>query len=190
MSDRPTKATVTGRFIGGGLFQPRANENSPDRPRYSACIVLDKGEDEKVDEVIERAMSDRWGNKLPAGLQDWGVREGDDPEYETSYGQKFINPKSTKPPKTLVKEGTVYVETTLDDGVIYPGCYVGASIEAYAYDGDKKKGIKPGVTLNLRAVLFRKDGERLDDYMDAESEFGGVKVEASNDNDEDDFMAA
>lgn len=62
------------------------------------------------------------------------------------------------------------------------------SVEAYGYDGDKAKNIKPGVTLNLRAILFRKDGERLSDYIDAESEFEGFDSEL---NDDDlDFISA
>lgn len=188
MSDRATKATVTGRFIGGGLFQPRANENDPERTRYSACVVLDEGQDKKIEKIVQQAISDRWGGKKPAGLQNWGVREGDDPEYEASFEQKFINPKSTRQPQTLVRQGDIYVATTMEDGVIYPGCYIGVSVEAYGYESDKKKGIKPGVSLNLRAVLFRADGERLDDYLDAASEFSDVEVESSED--DEDFLAA
>lgn len=176
MADRPTKTTVTGRYIGGGLFVPRADPNNPEKMRHSACIVLDEGEPEKVEAVVKQAIADKWGGKPPAGLQVWGVREGDDPEYEASYDEKFINPKSTKAPKVLVRTDGVYKETGIDDGTVYPGCYVAASVEAYGYDGSKKDNIKPGVSLNLRAVLFRKDGERLDDYMDADSEFGGVEA--------------
>ena len=48
----------------------------------------------------------------------------------------------------------------------------------------RKKGIKPGVTLNVRAVMFLKDGERLGDSVDVEEEFDGF----DSDLDDDDFI--
>lgn len=186
-----TRVTVTGRYVGGGLFTPRNDPQNPDRtPKHSACVVLDKGQDKMVSAAVEAALSDKWGAKRPGGLQDWGVREGDDPDYEASFEKYFINPKSTKAPKILRRDGgNVYVEVGDADNVIYPGCYVAISIDAYGYDGDKKAGIKPGVTLNLRSVLFRKDGERLDDYVNADAEFEGVEVDDMAE-ENDDFLAA
>lgn len=192
MANDPKQTTITGRYIGGGLFEPKADQNNPEKKRYNACIILDDKEHKKIDKVINVAIEEKWGKKKPAGLQIWGAREGDDEEYEASYGNKFINPKSTKAPEALTFKDGVYVKTDSDEGVIYPGCYVGVSVQAYAYDGDKKKNIKPGVSLNLRAVLFREDGEHLDDHVNAENEFAGVNVvESDNDNtDDDDFLAA
>lgn len=179
MSEEILKVTVKGRFVGGGLFEPKEQENGSEK--YSACTVLDKGEDEKIEDLIEKAIADKWGKKKPPGLTIWGVREGDDPEFEASYERQFINPKSTRAPKTLVKADGEVRQVTKDEGVIYPGCYVAVSVSVYAYDGDKKKNIKPGVTLNVRAVMFLRDGERLGDSVDVDEEFDGFDSDFDDD---------
>lgn len=186
MARRETVATVIGRFVGGGLFEPRKQDDDKD-PRHSACIVLEPGQDKSIDAIVQKAIEAKWGSKKPAGLQLWGVREGDDPEFEASFEQKFINPKANKKPQTLYKKDNVFVECTPEDDLLYAGAYVAVSVEAYGYDGDKKKNIKPGVTLNLRAVMFRKHGERLGDHVNAEDEFGDLDSELDDDLD---FLAA
>ena len=182
-----TKITVTGRFVGGGLFEPRADANNADKLRYNACVVLDDGEAAKIEKAVEAAIREKWGNKRPAGLQNWGLREGDDPEYEFSYQNKFINPKSTSKPKVLRREDGMLVEVSVDEHLVYAGCYGAVSVIAYAYDGDRKKGIKPGITLGLRAFMFTKHGEPLGDRLDAESEFSGIETSYDND-DKDSFL--
>ena len=181
------KVTVTGRFIGGGLFKPRSQEDGKN-PRYSACVVLDEGEKAKIEEVVQSAKEEKWGNKPPSGLQTWAVRTGDDSEYEVSFEREFINPKSSNKPKAFYKRDGVYIETKEED-LIYPGCYVAASVGAYGYDGDKAKGIKPGITLNLRGVMFIKHGERLGDRFKAENEFEGFESDTDVTGDEG-FLAA
>lgn len=169
-NQNPTRVTVTGRFIGGGLWEPRkTTEDSAEK--YSTCVVLNSGQASKVEKVVNAAIVEKWGNKKPSGLQIWGVREGDEEEFEASFEQEFINPKAGKPPQTLIKRGGVVEKVTEEEDILYPGCYVAVSIGAYAYDGDKKKSIKPGVSLNVRAIMFTKDGERLGDVVNAEAEF-------------------
>ena len=170
------KATVVGRFVGGALFAPKANRDDPERSRYSACIVLDRDEAQEIRRIVAAAVQDWWGNKKPAGLQDWGLRQGDDPDYAASYGKDFINPKALNAPPVLVCRGGIYQTTTQEEDLVYPGCYVAASVSAYAYEGDRARNIKPGVTLQLRSVLFVRDGERLDDAVNPEVEFAGVAV--------------
>ena len=161
-----TKVTVRGRFIGGSIYQPKDNNG---RAQYSACIVLDDGEEAKIEGAVKEAITAEFGSKAPK-LQDWSVRVGDDEEYEHSFGKKFINPKSSeKKPPTLFRKVEGSLEPTED---IYAGCYVAASVNAYAYKGDKSKGVNPGVTLQLRGLLFLEDGEPLADKV-TESEFEG-----------------
>jgi len=181
MSDAILKATVKGRFVGGGLFEARENENGG-KPKFSACVVLeDEAQVEKINEIIENAIEEKWGKKRPAGLQNWGVREGDDPEFEASFEKSYINPKSTSAPQTLIKVDGVAQKVTEEEKIIYAGCYVAISVSAYGYDGDRKKNIKPGVTLNVRAVMFLKDGERLGDSVDVDEEFDGFDSDLDDD---------
>lgn len=166
----PQQCTVLGRFIGGGLYQPKEQQNGG--KKYSACVVLESTADvKKVEAAIEAAIDDKWNGKKPRGAVIWGVRTGDDPDFEHSFEQAFINPKSAedKPPRVLRKIGGV----SHDCEDVYPGCHVAVSVRAYAYDGDGK-GIKPGVALGLGGVLFRKDGERIGGGF-SESDFDGIE---------------
>lgn len=184
MSNKPIQTTVTGRLIGGGVFEPREQENGGD-PKFSSCVVLDENQSVRIQKIIAAAISEKWGNKKPAGLTTWGVREGDDEEYEASFGKEFINPKSTRQPRTIIKSKGQIEDVVQDDNVIYAGCFVAVSVSAYAYEGNKKKNIKPGVSLNLRAVMFLRDGDPLGDVVDADGEFEGLESDDFKDGDLD-----
>lgn len=167
-----TKATVTGRYVGGSLFEQN------DDGKYSACIVLDEGQEAKIEAIRDAAVADKFGKKIPAGMADWTVREGDDEEYEVSFERFFINPKANakNQPKTVIRTGGKIEE--VGDETIYPGCYVAVSVNAYGMDADPKKKMKACVCLGLGNVMFLKDGERLgggsnpeDDFAEFESEF-------------------
>ena len=115
------RATVKGRYTGGALWAAKANAQDPDRQRFSALVVLDPDEEKKVRAAAEAAMAEKWGSKRPAGLQDWTVREGDDPEYANSFEKQFINPKSTKPVPVMRKRSGSYHDLNQEDDVVYPG---------------------------------------------------------------------
>lgn len=166
------KCTIKGRFIGGSIFTP-----DDDKGKYSAVIVLDESSVSKIETIRADSMSEKW-KKRPAGHQDWTVREGDDEEFENSFGHMFINPKANKKPKCFTKRKGKLEEVQESDDLIYAGCYVYAVVDAYSYDGSKEKNIKAGTTLGLQHLVFWKHGEPLgydgnpaeDDYADMESE--------------------
>lgn len=193
MSD--TRATVTGRFVGGGLFEPRLDPKNKDKaPKFSACVVLDEGQAAIIEGIRDVALEEKFGNKIPKGLQDWTVREGDDEDFEASFGKMFINPKMSnnknKEPKRVYRdESGSHVSVEQSDDIIYPGCKVAISVNAYAYSGDQGAGIKPGVTLGLRAVMYTGEGERLDDNVNVDNEFDGVEAAPIEVEDDDDFLA-
>lgn len=184
---KANQATVTGRFTGGAIFEPKTiKRDSGDSEECNACVALHAGEEAKVEAAIEAAIAEKWG-KRPPGLVVYGPQYGDDPEYAT-YEKHFINPKkkNSGAPSVLRKTSDgVYEKVTRDSGVIYPGCDVAISVDAYGFDADPKRGIKkPGVSLGLRAVMFLADGESLSSArVNAEDEFGDVNVP-----DEDDFL--
>lgn len=63
-----------------------------------------------------------------------------------------------------------------DPAQIYPGCYIKASLHAYAYNQDKSKG----VALGLGNVQKWKDAERIDSRVAAEEEFEADPQAAAN----------
>jgi hypothetical protein len=165
------QTTVKGRFVGGALYQAKETQSGM---KFTACVVLEPGEEEKIRKIRDEAIAEEFGSKKPKGLKDWTLRKGDDEEFEHSFEKFFINPKAgdTRKPAILRKVSGV-CEPTED---VYPGCYVHVSVNAFAYTGDSKKGMDPGVTLGLRGVLFWKDGEKIgggfreDEFADADSE--------------------
>lgn len=162
---------VKGRFVGGGLFEMKEGKN-----KFSACIALEDGEEEKVNALIEAAVTDKWGSKKPKGMETHGCKMGDDEDYPT-FEKWFINPKN-KMPVTVVrksKEGVLH-EVTKESGTVYPGCFVGAEISAFAYDGNGKD-IKPGVTLSLQGVCFWKTGDKLSSVGISDDSFNDLDAE-------------
>jgi len=169
MSD--LKTTVIGRFVGGALFE--ANDDG----KYTACIVLEPGEEKKIEAIRDAAKQSKWGSKQPSKVTDWTAREGDDPEFETSFGNFYINPKAgaKSQPKTVIKRSGVI--EAVDNSVIYAGCYVAVSVNAYCMDANPEKKMKACVCLGLGNVMKLKDGERLGGSSNPEDDFDGFESE-------------
>ena len=149
-------------------------------------MVLDEGEDKKIQAAIDAAVLEKFEGKPPGKVQDWGVREGDDVEFDASYGKLYINPHATEDsrPATKIKRKGKLEDVREEDAIIYAGCHVAIFVEAYAYLGSKKESIKPGATLGLIAVMFIKDGEPLGKITASPEEgFEGFDTEEP----EDDF---
>ena len=167
----PGRITVRGRLMNNAQFQPRENPASG-KMQYSALVVLDEGEEKKVMAARDAVVAAKWPKK-PKQFADYAVREGDDEDYENSYGKFFINAKSNQPPKLLLKErdGT-FRQITPEDNLIYAGVYVYASIDVYPYEANREARSPAGVTTGLRGLMFAKHGEPLGLAVNADDEFG------------------
>ena len=96
-------------------------------------------------------------------------------EKNESYkGCYILEANSTRRPLTLDRRKA---QVTEEDGIIYSGCYVNASLAAAGYTYGK---VKKGVKAYLNGVQFVKDGERFG--TDASSDFDAL------DGEEDDFF--
>jgi hypothetical protein len=97
--------------------------------------------------------------------------DGDDKEYQ-GYADHVCIKASTKKRPTLVnRDKTPIVE---EDGILYGGCYVNASIDVWVMDNSYGKK----VLASLNAIQFVKDGEAFgsksegaDDFEDLDDEF-------------------
>lgn len=176
---------VKGRFIGGAIWAPKKT-NESGKEQYTCNLVLDDGEEKKLEDAVKAAIMEKWDGKAPPGMQNWVLRKGEDPEYEASFGRYFVNAKANtinsngvplKAPAKFVRRGGNLVQVTMDDDVIYPGCYVAVELSVYAYDGDKTKNIKPGVSTSFNKMLFIRDGERLTRQTSPEEAFEGYDSE-------------
>ena len=95
---------------------------------------------------------------------------------EAYKGCYILEANSTRRPVTLGRRKEALTE---EDGVIYSGCYVNASL---GVDGYVFENIKRGVKCYLNGVQFVADGERFG--SDASSDFDALDGGA----DDDDFL--
>jgi len=184
------KTSVTGRLLGGSLHSLPEDEVLS-KARYNALLLLNEGQEDKVNAIIAQAIADKWGKKKPSGLAIWGVREGDDEEYPNTLGKLFINPKTKDKPPLVLKHQGKCSRITKDSGILYRGCYVALSISAYAMDAvkSKERTMPATVSISLRAVFFLRDGDPLGDVVDVDTEFAEFEdsVLAEDIDDFDDF---
>lgn len=171
------------------IFKPSAFDDSQDA-KYSATFIIPKDHPDLpaikkayIEAGKESFPSDFTGTAWPRGytcsLKDAdkdvdsnGVLLAEKNEaYEGCY---ILEANSTRRPVVLHRNKAAVTE---EDGVIYSGCYVNASLAAAGYTYGK---VKKGVKCYLNGVQFVKDGERFG--SDASSDFDAL------DGDEDDFM--
>lgn len=162
------------------LFKPTAMKN-PDgtmgKAKFSATLLLNKKEHAatitKLEKMIERAMLDKFGKKV--ALKNVCLRDGNEKEEKEGYGDEvmFLTAKSDTRPEVV---DAAMVRINEEDGKIYGGCYVDASIEVFAY---KHQLGGNGVSAQLRAVRFRKDGQSFGGGgpVNASDEFEPVSAE-------------
>ena len=171
------------------IFTPSAFDDSQE-PKYSATFIIPK--DHADLPALKRAMleagqedfpSDFVGAAWPKGYT-CSLKDADkdtdnngelladkQPAYKGCY---IIEANSTRRPLVIGRRKEAITE---DDGIIYSGCYVNASLAAAGYTFGK---VKKGVKCYLNGVQFVKDGERFG--SDASADFDAL------DGDDDDFM--
>jgi hypothetical protein len=134
------------------------------KPRYSATLLFPK--DDENHKAVKAAMREaavaKWGEAkadaavkgLTAALKT-ALGDGDlKAEYTGFEGNMYVGAHSqaSAPPRLL--DGRKQ-ELPRDTGVIYPGCYVNASVEFWGQDNQWGKRINA----SLRGIQFVKDGD-------------------------------
>ena len=149
--DHPDLATIKRAMFEAGQESFPTVFKGTDWPRGITCALKDADKDTDQDGVLLREKN---------------------PEYAGCY---IVKADSTRRPIVVDRNKAALTE---EDGVIYSGCYVNASIAAAGYEFGK---VKKGVKCYLNGVQFVKDGER----------FGGDAADDFDmlDGEEDDFMA-
>lgn len=171
------------------IFTPSSFDGSQEA-KYSATFIIPKDHPDLP--AIKKAYfeagqetfpSDFTGGSWPRGYT-CSLKDADKDvdgngvllaEKNAAYkGAYILEANSTRRPVTLNRNKA---QVTEDDGIIYSGCYVNASLAAAGYTYGK---VKKGVKCYLNGVQFVKDGERFG--SDASSDFDAL------DGDEDDFL--
>lgn len=154
------------------LFTPKAMEGS--EPKFSATLIMDNTKHAKLialmEKTIERLALDYWKKKTSFKSC---LRDGNDKPEMDGYGDgvMFVNASRKTRPAVVDRQVNPVTE---EDGVIYAGCYVNATIRLWVQDNKFGKR----VNAELRAVQFVKDGESFGaGPVNAEDEFKSLEEE-------------
>lgn len=185
--------TPTARLSHPHLFKPTAIEKGSDDLRYSCELLFDKKTTDVsvLQKPIKVAIQEKWGKNKA----DWPepiilpIKDGDKPrlnkrtkkrEVKEEHKGMWVVRASMKAefgkPQVVGRDPKVPIE---DPSEIYPGCYVRAALKAFAYEFADKNG----VSFNLDAVQFVKDGKPLSGRKKADELFGVVETEDGGDED-------
>ena len=169
------------------IFKPTAFEEGQD-PKYSATFIIPKDHPDLP--AVKRAMFEAgqetfaadfkagaWPRGYTCSLKDadkdtdslGDVLAEKNPAYAGCY---VLEANSTRRPVILDRTKAAVVE---EDGLIYSGCYVNASLNAAGYTFGK---VKKGVKAYLNGVQFVKDGERFG--ADASADFDDLDGETDD----------
>lgn len=163
----PGQANSVPKYSVSAVFEP-AKFNEADKKRWKAIL-----------EMIDEATLEKFKKKakdLPANYKQ-AIRDGSEKAELAGYGEgkKFANLTTKMRPGVVDSSGQ---DMASDD--IYPGCYMRATVSAYAYDQNGGRG----VALGLQNVRFVRDGERLDARTDASEDFKDVEDDRDEEGDE------
>lgn len=182
------------------LFKPEANKNNANaKPSYSTSLLFPKGADlGALQEACESTAVEHFGSKwkqkkIRMPLRDQGsqtyIDENDDEQVKTGYtpGAMFCNANSYRKPGLVMRDGQTPIDE--DDGILYAGCWVIASVRPGAYDTDGNSGVK----IWLQNVMFLDDDDKLGGGGSTRpaDDFGALQspddIDAMFDGDDDDF---
>ncbi len=182
---------ITGkvRLSYPNLFEARAVDEGQEA-KYGASLIIDKNDTktlEKIEKAIQAAIDEGKakfkGGKVPKNLKT-PLRDGDeDREDDEAYaGKMFINATSKRKPG-MIDQRKRKIEDPED---LYPGCYVRASINFFAFNANGNQGIAAG----LNNIQKWAEGEPLSGGASAEDEFDELEVEEDDilGDDEDDLI--
>lgn len=173
------------------LFKPEAIADGGE-PKYSVSVIIPKSNTKLIGQVkqaisaaLQMGVASKFGGKLPSNwknpLRDGDLEKADDESYAGCY---FISASSkTKPgvvKRMKVNGQNTLVEVTNEED-IYSGCYGFVSINFFPFSNAGNKGVGAG----LNNVLKTREGDYLGGRSSAQTDFGGVNLDAYDDDEED-----
>ena len=156
------------------------------KEKFGLTMLFSKGTDiSKLKKLCVDTAKEKWGEKLPKPLK-FPFRDGNEKDLD-----KFPSFEDTTfcQAQTLYQPGLVdeKLQPIIDESEFYPGCYARASISAFAWEFQGKKG----VSINLLNVQKMRDGEKLGSRIVAEDEFEALEkvenVDLASDDEYDEY---
>lgn len=185
MSSEEKKNTVTptGRIVfHKNLFSPGQDQRGNDK--YSASLILDKDAPKikELQKLMREVALARFEEKVVKSKKfKWGMKTPDEDaieKYEFFNEDVFILNCSTQFPVEV--KGNKRMSNgkfeDLIDGDLKAGDHCRFLVSAYAWE-NKEQGVSRGVSLNLIAVQFVKEGEALYSRVASDDAFGEVEFD-------------
>lgn len=167
---------VAKQFDGAGPF------------RYSATFLVEPGsENEKaIEAAITKVAAEKFGKKAAAMVQSmrgnsnkFCYLDGNLKDYDGYQGMFYLSAHRKESDGPVLVLDTNKAPLTAATGKPYAGCYVNASVDIYAQDGQY-----PGVRCGLIGVQFFRDGDSFGGASKSDgSEFEDLGVGADADAD-------
>jgi len=162
------KLTPVGRVSYPILFEPKVNPLNQ-KLQYSVDILFDKKTDlSELKKLEEDLIANTWPKEKPNNLRS-PFKNGNsknNPEYEDCI---YITFKSNDKPGVV--DGSV--QSIIDKGEVYGGCYGRVSFSAYSYDNLGNKGINFGLS-HFQKI---KDGDAFSGRVSVEETFDAVSAD-------------
>lgn len=149
------KPTITPEFRVSfpSVFKPVVDDQGNEV--YSVTMLWLKNQDMTwLKKLIDEAVAAKWPNLAtrPKNLT-LPLRDGEEKSHLDGYmGHWFATARKRKLAPNVVDSQR---QPILSEGEFYAGCFAVASIDVYAYDNPKKKG----VSIGLYNIMKTRDGE-------------------------------
>jgi hypothetical protein len=154
------------------LFRPQEGLDGG-KDKYGCELIFAPGTDlSALKAAANLAAKKKWGDKVPKKLRT-PFRIGDeDRDGKDGYqGATFIGARSADKPGIVIGQNR---DICTDESQIYGGCYVRASVTAFAYE---TKG-NAGVSFALNNVWKLRDGEPFGNRVPADQDFADCDADA------------
>jgi len=161
--------TPEARLSFANLFRPKVSRFDATKSNYSCVLVFAPGIDiTALKNLIWRAAVEAFGEAKARAipLENWPfkvLKENDAKIPGFPEGSVAINCQSQFPPGLCDQAR----QAVIDPNVIYSGCYVHATVNAFAWERVGKRGVSFGLG-NMQKI---KDGPRLDNRRTIEQDF-------------------
>lgn len=138
-------------------------ETGDGKPRFNATFLIEPGSenDKAIRAAIKEVAVDTWGKKADAKLKEFeGVSnkycylDGNTKEYEGYADRWYLScHRREKDGRPLIIDRQRN-PLTQADGKPYAGCYVNATVEIYAQEGQNQ-----GIRASFAGIQFHSDGD-------------------------------
>lgn len=169
--------TPTCRLSFPHLFVPREGMKPGDKPRYCCELILpdDTSLHQQMKDAAMHVAKEFFGDKLAKVAKQSGwknpFRDGSSREDVDGYeGKIFVGAWSYEPVPICIGRNR---RKPLDESEIYGGCFVRATLRAFAFDKDVNRGV--GFCLN--GIWKIRDGEPFASKRSAEEDFAQANVD-------------